>query len=81
MLPHITQDGCTAETHLPHRTDMTGIHASQCYDFIVDDALCSGIQQLVPAEGGTVSCFGDAVEHRAEEDIIARVLSLHDLCK
>ena len=73
LLPHVAQDGRAAEAHVPQLPDVIGIHAAQSHDLAVYRAPEGGCLQRIHSESRVVSGLGDAVEDRAEEEVIADV--------
>ena len=69
-LPDVAEHCYAAETEGNSLAGVGGGNATEGYDPVVNDAVAMGAAQLVIGEGGTVALLGDAVEDRAEEDIV-----------
>ena len=76
--PQGSHDGCTSESVALYLTDVVDIDASQGNDFLVDDAILVGLSDFFRSIVGMVVLFGDGIEYRTQEHVIAISLVLLD---
>ena len=76
--PQGSHDGCTSESVALYLTDVVDIDASQGNDFLVDDAILVGLSDFFRGIVGMVVLFGDGIEYRTQEHVIAISLVLLD---
>lgn len=78
-VPDVAEHDCATETIALDACDVIKSDAAQGHHFAVNPALCGVLLQHFVCEGRFVTLFGDAVENRAEQDIVAHGFLRFDL--
>ena len=74
-VPYGSEDSCASESVVLYLSDVVLVDTSQGDDFLVDDACLVGLLNFLRCVVGVVALFRDAVEHGAEEYIVASFLA------